>query len=296
MRAPPELPDEPYPAHDPLVTCCDVQLGGERVRVVESGPREGFPIVLLHGWGASAYNFRGVMSSLGRGGFHAIAPDLRGHGWSETEVARGAWSADAMAQWVRQLLDMLGIDRCVLVGQSIGGAVALDAASRLPKRVAAVVLFAPIGFTPVRRVLLARALRWWHPSSTPRWIVSFVLRRIYGSRGHWTQADLDEYWLPLRRTAVVKAILQSVREFDFTPRNPAALNLGDCRLVIRFGERDRLIPHGAAMLHAGQFKGADAAVLVGVGHVPAEEVPDEVADIIARVAVEVRVPRPEVGG
>lgn len=278
------LPDEPYPVHEADVTARDVVIAGERVRLVEAGTPGAFPIVLLHGWAASAYNFRRILAPLGRAGFHAIAPDLRGHGWSETSFPGGAWSAGAMAAWVQGLLDTIGVGRCVLVGQSIGGAVALDAASLLRDRVGAVVLLAPIGFTTVRRVLLARRMHWWHPATTPRWIVSVILRRIYGTRGRWTERDLHEYWMPLRREDVVRAILQSVREFDFTPRDPGSLNLGDCRLVIRFGELDRLIPHQAAVLHAHRFQGADIAVMRGVGHVPAEEVAEEVAGIITRVA------------
>jgi pimeloyl-ACP methyl ester carboxylesterase len=284
---PPGLPDEPYPAREADVVAREVVIGGERVRLVESGAQGAFPIVLLHGWGASAYNFRAVLVPLGRAGYHAIAPDLRGHGWSETSFAPGAWSAGAMAEWVQQLLDTLGVGRCVLVGQSIGGAVALDAAALLRDRVGAVVLLAPIGFTTVRRVLLARGMQWWHPATTPRWIVSLILRRIYGTRGRWTERDLHEYWMPLRRTDVVKALLQSVREFDFTPRDPKSLKLGACRLVMRFGELDRLIPHRTAVLHARRFQGADIAVMEGVGHVPAEEVAEEVAGLIARVASEV---------
>jgi pimeloyl-ACP methyl ester carboxylesterase len=287
--------DEPFPAHDGGIVARELVVAGERVRVVESGTSGSLPVVLLHGWGASAYNYRGVLAALGSAGFHAIAPDLRGHGWSETRFPGGAWTSGAMATWVRELLDMLVIDRCILVGQSIGGAVALDAATLMPGRIAALVLLAPIGFTRVRRVMLARALRWWHPSTTPRWVVSFVLRRIYGTRGRWTERDLEEYWTPLRRGDVVKAILQSVREFDFTPRDPRSLELGECRLVIRFGERDRLIPPRTAVLHARGFRNADVAVLEGVGHVPAEEIPDEVAELILRVANEARGRKPEAG-
>jgi pimeloyl-ACP methyl ester carboxylesterase len=294
--APRPLPDEPYPARDPDTAAREVVISGERVRLVESGAEGAFPIVLLHGWGASAYNFRSVLAPLGRAGFHAIAPDLRGHGWSETNFPPGAWSAGAMTEWVQELLDTLGVGHCVLVGQSIGGALALDAASLLRNRVAALVLLAPIGFTRVRRVLLARGMRWWHPATTPRWIVSLVLQRIYGTRGSWTDRDLYEYWMPLRRSHVVKAILQSVREFDFTPRDPASLNLGDCRLIVRFGELDRLIPHHAAVRHAQGFRGADVAVLRGVGHVPAEEVPDDIVALIRRVGAEIRGPRSELRG
>ena len=145
----------------------------------------------------------------------------------------------------------------------------------------------------MRRVVLARILRWWHPSTTPRWAVSFVLRRIYGHRGRWTDRDLEEYWGPLRRGDVVKAILQSVREFDFTPRDPLQLSLGDTRIVIRFGELDRLIPARSAVAHAQRFRNADVGVLDAVGHVPAEEVPDEVVRLILRVANEAVDQRPE---
>jgi pimeloyl-ACP methyl ester carboxylesterase len=277
---------QPYPANFSGVTARELIAGGERVRVVEAGPVGGPAVILLHGWGASAYNFREILPALGAAGLRAVAPDLRGHGWSETNIPAGAWSAGSMSAWVEKVLDALGVRRCVLVGQSIGGAVALDAAAQLPERVRALVLLAPIGFTPVRRIRFVRAplIRWWRPTSR-RWMVSFVMRRIYGTRGRWTERDVDEYWMPLRQRGVIEALLQSVREFDFEPRRPGALQLGNCRLAIRFGKLDRLIPSATAARHARSFPEADVAVLPGVGHVPAEEVPDEVAELIIREAL-----------
>ena len=69
------MPNEPWPAGDRAVVAREVIVAGERVRIVESGVPGNFPVVLLHGWGASAYNFRGILGSLGRAGYHAIAPD-----------------------------------------------------------------------------------------------------------------------------------------------------------------------------------------------------------------------------
>lgn len=275
-------PNEPFPALERSIVTREISLNGERVRLVEAGDAGGFPIVLLHGWGASAYNYRGLLKPLADAGFHAIAPDLRGHGWSSTELARGSWTPEAMVDWIRQLLDALGVRACVVVGQSIGGALALDAAAGMPDRVSAVVLLAPIGFTTVKRVVLARLFPWLSLPTTPRWIVASILRGIYGTRGQWSERDIDEYWIPLRRGDVVRAILQSAREFDFTPRDPAPLR--GCRIVIRFGELDRLIPHAVATRHASRFEGADVSVLPGVGHVPAEEVPDEIGALIKAVA------------
>jgi pimeloyl-ACP methyl ester carboxylesterase len=279
-----------YPSNDSVATSRELIVADdERVRIVETGPTDGLSVVLLHGWGGSAYNFRHVLPALGEAGVHAVAPDLRGHGGSAANhVARGAFTSASMAAWVKALLDELGIDRCVLVGQSIGGAIALDAAGVLHERVAALVLLAPIGFTRVRRVMLAHGPEWLYPTSTPRWVVEWVLRRIYGTRATWKQNDVDEYWIPLRRPGVVRSILQQAREFDFTPRDPSVLQLGDCRLIIRFGEHDGLIPHRDALTHAKEFQGADVAVLPRVGHVPAEEVPDEIVKLVMRAAGDVQ--------
>ena len=275
-----------YPANDPDVSARDVVSGGERVRIVEAGPTDGFPVVLLHGWGGSAYNFRHVLPALGAAGLHAIAPDLRGHGGSFAyNFARGAFSSASMAAWVRALLDEMRIERCVLVGQSIGGAIAMDAAALLRERVTALVLLAPIGFTPVRRVVLTHGPAWLYPTMSPRWAVRWVLKRIYGTRAQWSEHDVDEYWEPLRQPGVVRSILQSAREFDFTPREPAALQL-DSNLIIRFGELDGLIPCRDAMAHASRFPNADAKVIQGAGHVPAEEVPDEVVKLVRRAVAE----------
>ena len=280
------MPNELFPALEPDITAREMSLGGERVRIVEAGDPQAYPVVLLHGWGASAYNYRGILKPLADAGYHAIAPDLRGHGGSDTKLGRGAWTREGMVEWLRTLLDALHVRECAMVGQSIGGALALDAAAAMPDRVRAVVLLAPIGFTTVRRVMLARMFPWVSFPTTPRWIVARILRDIYGSRAQWSQRDLDEYWTPLRRGDVVRAVLQSAREFDFTPRDPAPLS--GCRVVIRFGELDRLIPHAVAMRHASRFQGADVAVLRGVGHVPAEEVPDEIVALIKAVAESTR--------
>lgn len=281
-------PFDAYPEGDPDASARMVELRREAVRVVEAGERIAPPVVLLHGWGASAYSYRLVVPMLARHGLRAIAPDLRGHGWSTAPSDAGWYSSAAMVDWVQHLLDALGVGRCVLVGQSIGGAIALDAAVTLGDRVAAAVLLAPIGFTRIARVALARSatVSAWRPATAPRWMVRQVLRRIYGEHRQWTERDVDQYWHPLRTREYVAAMFQMLREFDFAPR---LANAGaGARLVVRFGERDRLIPWRRALRHASGFEGVNAAMIPGAGHVPAEEVPDEVAALIVAAAASLR--------
>ena len=78
-----------FPAAVPGVRATIVTLaGGTRVRVVETGPPAGAPVLLVHGWGACVYTFRHAIEALARVGRRALACDLRGHGLSDKPVGR----------------------------------------------------------------------------------------------------------------------------------------------------------------------------------------------------------------
>ena len=80
-----------YPAHDPVATSRLVRLrSGLRARVVEAGPLDGAPVVLLHGWACSAYSFRHQLPALAEAGFRAVAIDVRGYGRSSATRSAAA--------------------------------------------------------------------------------------------------------------------------------------------------------------------------------------------------------------
>ena len=289
------LPDE-LPRGAAGVT---VAVDGERVRVVRAGPPEGRVVLLLHGWGASAYNYRYVIPALAEAGLQAIAPDLRGHGGSDKPADPDRYSSGAMVDHVIGLLERLGVTPAVAVGQSIGGAIVLDLAARRPDLVPAAVLLSSIGFTHLRRVELLRRLavwRWGRPRAS-RWVIELVMHRIYGVRRRWTGHDVDAYLAPLRDRDAVAALMSLVRSFDFGPRDHALAACLGSRLHLVFGERDRPVPCREAVAHARRFTNARITVLGGVGHVPAEEVPDEVVAMIVDAARSVarETPPPGVG-
>jgi pimeloyl-ACP methyl ester carboxylesterase len=110
-----------------------------RLHVTEAG-QGGRPIMLVHGFTADAAEVAGVVDPLSELGWHAVAPDLRGHGRSPRPTDPDDYSFDLMAADVVALADDLGWDRFVLLGHSMGGAVAQLVALDHPERLAGLVL------------------------------------------------------------------------------------------------------------------------------------------------------------
>jgi len=110
-----------------------------RLHATEAG-MGGRPILLVHGFTADAEEVAGVLSPLAGRGWHAVAPDLRGHGRSESPADPDAYSFELMAADVVRLADDRGWDRFVLLGHSMGGAVAQIVALDQPERLTALVL------------------------------------------------------------------------------------------------------------------------------------------------------------
>ena len=107
----------------------------------QSGPADGFPVVLLHGFPYDPRAFDQVVASLNRAGHRTIVPYLRGYGatrFLSPDTLRSGQQA-ALAQDLLDLLDALGIERAVLAGFDWGGRAACIAAALWPERVAGLV-------------------------------------------------------------------------------------------------------------------------------------------------------------
>jgi pimeloyl-ACP methyl ester carboxylesterase len=111
---------------------------GLRLHVVEWGAADGWPVVILHGGAHHAGCWEAVCRRLPRE-LRAIVPDQRGHGSSDRSP-EGDYSCAAQVDDLIALLRELAIERCALVGHSMGGLNALRFAGTHPERVTALVL------------------------------------------------------------------------------------------------------------------------------------------------------------
>src|SRR2546430_2464031 len=147
-----------------------ITVEGLRPRVlVEDGSgavRE--PILLIHGVGGWAENWRPVMGALAATGRQVIALDLPGFGQSERpQRVRYFGPEEAFyPRFVIAAMDVLGIERAHIAGNSMGGAVAYMTAVTAPTRTRSLILVAPGGLGPGARVALIE--RWGHMPQAER--------------------------------------------------------------------------------------------------------------------------------
>lgn len=281
----PLAPGELFPAGAPNIFARTLTLAtGVRVRIAESGPRDGPPLVCLHGWAGSLYMYRHALELLPAHGVRVIAVDLRGYGLSDKPPAPNSYSLNNYCADLDALFDALALSRAGLIGQSMGGGLALRYALARPDRVSKLVLINPIGLTPVAILPVVRAM----PSGlvdalgrrfVPRWVIAFMLRRVvYNDPTRVAERDVDEYWAPTQLPGFVHAARAGLSEFDWRPLSAdEAASLAVPSMVI-LGAQDRLL-HGVYGA-AKRLRGSHIVTLTG-GHCVHEEHPGPVYSLVA---------------
>ncbi len=116
------------------------------------------PLVLIHGFTGHRDDFIGVAAPLAQQR-RVLVPDLRGHGNSSSKSGTLGWSFEQIVEDVGGFLDALEIDRCDLLGHSLGGMVALRCALRFPERLRSLILMCTAPETPelLSREMLIKA-------------------------------------------------------------------------------------------------------------------------------------------
>ena len=158
-----------------MLQSCTAVLHGHRVSYHRAG--EGSAIVLLHGIGSNALTWEPVGSALAEA-HDVIAPDFLSHGASAKP--RGDYSLGAFASGVRDLLQLIGIERATIVGHSLGGGVAMQLAYQHPELCERLVLVSSGGLGhSVSPLLRAAAL----PGS--EWVLPLVAGAAGGLGARW---------------------------------------------------------------------------------------------------------------
>jgi pimeloyl-ACP methyl ester carboxylesterase len=242
-------------------------------------------IVLLHGFVSSVFTWRKVMVPLSEYGT-VIAFDRPGFGLTERPLpdqweGKNPYQAEAHADQTIALLEALGFKNAVLIGNSAGGSVALDAACRHPEAVRALVLVdaavylqpgppawvIPLLSSPQGRrlgILLARAV-----AKHGKPLLNFAL--------HDSSQIASEMWEGYTKPTHAVDWDSIFWELFITTDPPY---LGDCLpqvsipVLVMSGDDDKVVPLKHSVRVADELPNATLAILEQCGHLPQEECPD----------------------
>jgi pimeloyl-ACP methyl ester carboxylesterase len=266
----------------------DTLVGGIRWRSREVDGIYAPPVVFVHGLLSSSKTWKRVLG-FATSGRPAIAVDLPGSGFSDRPWPHD-YSAPSQALALVDFLDTRRIDRAILVGSSMGGAVSLIAAAARPQRVAALVLV-DAAFPGMRIPLSFRSLR------TPglgelqieflsRPIVEYGLRhRLYARAERVTDDTIAEWWDPIPVPGTRRAALGFVR--TRTAGSEGLLSRIGVPTLVIWGKEDRLIAPSDGLRLASEIRGAQLVLLPDTGHLPQEEAPEAFSQAVTRFLAEV---------
>jgi pimeloyl-ACP methyl ester carboxylesterase/putative sterol carrier protein len=264
-----------------------VPTESHRISLLEAGT--GPPVVAVHGLGASKASFLATVSALAPR-FRVIAMDLPGFGDSDKPVG-APYDARWFGESVVQLLDALELDRAHVIGNSLGGRVALEVGLRSPERVDRLALLAP-SMAWRRKRPWAPALRLVRPElgvlpHAPRALVERVIdRAMPDGRDGWAAAGVDEFlrsFLTPRGRAAFYAAARQIYLEEPNGENgfwPRLRQLSVPALFI-WGRRDTLVPLAFAR-HVTDAVPAAEHLELNCGHVPQMERPRETHAAIER--------------
>jgi pimeloyl-ACP methyl ester carboxylesterase len=253
-------------------------VDGLRLRYVRKG--HGPPTLLLHGIASSLYTWKDVLPALAAH-HDVIAMDLPGFG--DSAVPPHA-TGDRVLRSVVGLMDRLGIARASIVGNSLGGAIAIAIAARLPDRADRIVLLDAAGynFALADRPLLLRmagAIPAPVLEALPvRPMVTLGLRQVFHDDRLVTPDKVAEYVAPMRRpgaSAALHELLLGTGDLGF----PGVIRGVRAPTLIVWGRYDTWIPPRDAQRFAADIPGA-RVVMMEAGHMPQEERPAETAALI----------------
>ena len=269
----------------------NVEIDGLPIRYLAAG--EGPPLVLLHGAGDNSLDWRWVMPSLAA--THRVyAPDLPGSPDSARPAAD--YSPVYFERFVVGFLDTLGIERAAMVGNSLGGLIALRVVLSEPTRVTALVLVDSAGlgrainpaFTSVNVPGLGEA-------AVPFWITSVgAYQRAWGRTALLfarPPGSVPREWLAEQcrlaqssgyleaHLTVLRALVSPLGQREVLVERLPSLNLPT---LVVWGARDRVFPKSHAREAVGRLREGSLAVIPGRGHMPHVECPERFMAALGR--------------
>lgn len=240
-------------------------------------------IFLIHGFRAHTYTWRYLIDPLAKAGFHVWAIDLIGYGLSD-KPDYIPYHLDSFTEQVESFMNAKGISEAHLIGNSMGGGVALNFAILHPHRAKSITLLNALGY-PVEMPLYLSIGRHfsqiWTPFLGPT-VIRCCLKRIVCQSECVSDEQVEAYCLPYRFPGGATATLLTLRQFDSSHLLKISEHyphLPHPTLVI-WGDHDTLIPISHYEKFVKDFPSPHHVLIPNCGHIPQEEAPEQTLQAI----------------
>ncbi len=267
------------------------EAAGVTLHVVEAGPEDGRPVLLLHGFPEFWWGWRHQLPALAAAGFRAIAPDLPGYNLSAKPSGLRPYGLDRLSDVLRGLLDGLGRDPIPVVAHDWGGAVAWWGALRFPERIDRLAILNVPHPAVLREALRRdRAQRKrsrymlyfqlpWLPERKLRAQGFRPLRSLFrkSSRaGTFSEAELATYAEAAGRPGALTATLNWYRAALWCPPRKPPHRRVEPPVRILWGSEDIALGRELAQASAARCRSAEVTYFESAGHWVQHEATDAV--------------------
>jgi pimeloyl-ACP methyl ester carboxylesterase len=271
-----------------------IEIDGARIHYLDEG--SGPPLVLVHGLGGQMHNFTHSLLDRLKHNHRVIILDRPGSGYS-TRARKASAALGVHAKTIAGLIEKLGLDRPLIVGHSLGGAIALMLALDHPQKIGGLALLAPathVGTTVppmfrgiyVRSKMMRRLVAW--TLAIPMSITNreLVLGTVFGPGAAPADFALKGGGLlTLRPRSYIAASTDLIAAIEDLQHMPARYGDLTVPVGVLFGASDLLLDHA---VHGGglveKCPGAHIELIEDGGHMIIITAADHCADFIARMA------------
>ena len=248
-------------------------------------PGPGLPVFLLHGFASSTYTWEKMAPLLQAKGYHVWALDMKGFGWSD-KPKESIYAPQILMEEVNEWMNVMGLEKVVFVGNSLGGAIAWNMALDHPDKVSKLVLIDAAGF--MHEMPLPVRLAGFPGAATianlffGRWMIRDILKQVYYNPSLITETQVDAYYDRMRTENALYAVTalgQSLDELateEYSRRIPGI----QMETLIIWGREDSWIPVEDARKFKDALSNATLEIIPECGHIPQEERPEETARLI----------------
>jgi len=241
-------------------------------------PAEGEDVLFLHGFASSTYTWEEVAVCLQKEGYHVRALDMKGFGLSD-KPEDAKYDPVTLMEEVNRWMEVMGLEQATIVGNSLGGGIAVLMTLEHPEKVERLVLIDAAGY-PIEKPLIVRMAqmplsRFFAKLFFARWAVRWNLEEVFFHPDRVTRERVDAYYARMRTPGALDAQVAVARALNGTVFEKYTRHIPEIgvRTLIIWGKEDEWIPLENSHRFRAEIALSTLVVIPECGHLPQEEHP-----------------------